>query len=171
MCCTCVCVRCSGSWPTSCPQAAPAERGERSQTPVPTACAAACAAYCLRCLAPLPGRAQPAAGQRVSSYTTLIPHSLCTPTPCLLLLLPSHAPLPGRGPRRLPVEGEKQYAVEQLRGGARRARTPFVSVREASGQELAPALERVLRRYEAMRGLAVKRQALLGGKEQRQQQQ
>ncbi|GLC76441.1 hypothetical protein PLESTF_001780800 [Pleodorina starrii] len=46
---------------------------------------------------------------------------------------------------RSPAPGERQFALEELRTGARRARIPFVSVRQATEQELGPALERVFR--------------------------
>ncbi|GLC35019.1 hypothetical protein PLESTM_000270300 [Pleodorina starrii] len=49
-----------------------------------------------------------------------------------------------------PAPGERQFALEELRTGARRARIPFVSVRQATEQELGPALERVFRRFDSM---------------------
>ncbi|GLI62263.1 hypothetical protein VaNZ11_004869 [Volvox africanus] len=51
---------------------------------------------------------------------------------------------------RSPGLGERQFALEDLRIGAKRARIPFVSVREASEQELVSALERALRRFDEM---------------------
>ncbi|GIL62589.1 hypothetical protein Vafri_16775 [Volvox africanus] len=51
---------------------------------------------------------------------------------------------------RSPGLGERQFALEDLRIGAKQARIPFVSVRKASEQELVPALERALRRFDKM---------------------
>lgn len=65
------------------------------------------------------------------------PHTRQTTNAMLcLLVIKSH---------RTPAPGERQFALEQLRLGARGARIPFVSVASASEAELAPRLTALMR--------------------------
>lgn len=51
---------------------------------------------------------------------------------------------------RLPLKGERQFALDDLRRGAKAAGIPFLSVHEATGRQLGPKLRQVLRQFDAV---------------------